>query len=192
MKYKHILALDPSGNFNEGKGTTGWVLLNYKETLVARGSISAEDYQCPEEYWDAHKELIEYNYEKYGNTLIVVIEDYVLYRDRAANQTNSRMETCRLLGLILWTCWQLQVPYTLQLASSVKHRWSDELLEREHIIFKDRGKYVHTKSGLSLSLLHTRDAFRHAMHYAVCRNEDERPRRYKQWKGAFNGRKSNY
>ena len=192
MKYKHILALDPSGNFNEGKGTTGWVLMNYKETLIARGSILAENYQCAEHYWDAHKELIEYNYDKYGDDLIVVVEDYVLYRDRSANQTNSKMETCRLLGVILWTCWYYKIPYSLQLAASVKHRWSDELLERERILYKHRGKYVHTESGLSMDVIHTRDAFRHAIHYAVCRNQTEKKPIHKQSKGAFNGRRSNY
>lgn len=192
MKYKHILALDPSGNFKEGKGTTGWVLMNYKETLVARGSLSAKDYQCAEHYWDAHKELIEYNYKKYGNGLIVVIEDYVLYRDRSSSQTNSQMETCRLIGLLLWTCWYLKIPYSLQLAASVKHRWSDELLEREGILYKQHGKYAHATSGLSMDLIHTRDAFRHAIHYVVCRNKEERITRKSQWKGAFNERRSNY
>lgn len=189
MKYKHILAFDPSGNFNEGKGTTGWVLMNYKEKLIARGYLSAENYKCPEEYWDAHKKLIEFNYEKYGDSLIVVIEDYVLYRDKSISQANSKMETCRLLGLIQWVCWNNRIPYTLQLASSVKHRWSDDLLEREKIIFKDRGKYMHTESGISLSLLHTRDAFRHAIHYIICRNKEET----KIAKGGYrNVRQSNY
>ena len=192
MKYKHILALDPSGNFKEGKGTTGWVLMNYKETLVARGTLSASNYKCAEQYWDAHKELIEYNYDKYGDGLIVVIEDYVLYRDRSSSQTNSQMETCRLIGLLLWTCWYLKIPYSLQLASAVKQRWSDELLEREGIFCKQRGKYIHIESGLSMDIVHTRDAFRHAIHYVVCRNKEEKKIRKSQWKGAFNARRSNY
>lgn len=192
MKYKHILALDPSGNYEEGKGTTGWVLIDHREHLVARSSLSAKNYQCAEHYWDAHKELIEYNYKLYGSSLIVVVEDYVLYRDRSANQTNSKMETCRLLGLILWTCWNYDIPYSLQLATSVKHRWSDSLLEREGIIHKERGRYIHTNSKLTLDLIHTRDAFRHAIHYAVCRNQEKKKIHNRSWKGAYNERRSNY
>lgn len=189
-KYKYILALDPSGNFTEGKGTTGWVLMDWTEKLIARGHLAAENYLCTEQYWDAHKELIEYNYRKYKNDLIIVIEDYVLYRDRASNQTNSKMETCRLLGLIQWTCWYLKIPYTLQLASAVKHRWSDDLLKREGIL---TDRLTHCPSGLSMSLVHTRDAFRHAIHYVVCRNYEEKPKRTNSLlKGAYNGRRSNY
>ena len=157
MRYKYIFALDPSGNWNEGKGTTGWVLMDCKERLLERGYITAKQYECPGE-------------------LIVVMEDYVLYRERSREQTNSRMETCRLLGLLQWYCWKLKQPYTIQMASAVKHRWSDELLIREHIVYKNNKDIVHTESNLSLGLIHTRDAFRHALHYAVCRNAG--PREY--------------
>lgn len=190
--YKHILALDPSGNFHEGKGTTGWVLMNYKEKLIARGYISAKNYSCPEEYWDAHINLIEQNHKKYGDTLIVVMEDYVLYRDKATNQTNSKIETCRLLGVLQHTCWKLKQPYSMQLAASVKQRWSDDLLFREHIIFRDKRNIIHTDSGMSLGLVHTRDAFRHAMHYIVCRNNDSKPTYKPHTKGAYNNVRSNY
>lgn len=191
MLYKHILAIDPSGSFNEGKGTTGWVIMNYKEKLIAAGTISAKDYKCPEEYWNAHVQLIERNQLHYGDSLIVVIEDYRLYGDKARSQTNSQMETCRLLGVLLWTCWRLQQPYTLQLASSVKQRWSDDLLLREHIFFKDRKGIVHTDSGKPMRTPHVRDAFRHAQHYIVCRNANRSTyNRYK--KGAFRNVRSNY
>ena len=170
--YNYILAFDPSGSFKEGKGTTGWVLMDKDERLLERGYIPATDYKCPEAYWNNHVVVLEKYHERYKGQLIVVIEDYVLYRDRSASQTNSQMETCRLLGVLLWKCWQLHQPYTLQLASSVKHRWSDELLIRENILYYDEKHNLrHTQSGLSVALIHTRDAFRHALHYAVCRNK---------------------
>lgn len=191
MNYKHILAIDPSGNWHEGKGTTGWVLMNYKEKLIASGQISANDYRCPEEYWNEHVKLIERNQLKYGDSLIVVIEDFRLYSNKAKNQTNSQMETCRLIGVLQWICWKLKQPYSLQLASSVKHRWSDDLLLREHILFKDRYGLVHTDSGKPMKVEHIRDAFRHAIHYIVCRNNNKS--KYKQYKkGAFNNVRSNY
>ncbi len=181
-KYEYILAFDPSGNFNEGKGTTGWVLMDARERLVARGYISAEDYECAEDYWNAHIELIRYNHKKYGTNLIVVIEEYVLYRERSLNQTNSKMETCRLIGAMQYICWKLKQDYSMQLASEVKNRWSDELLLREQILYRNRGNLIHTDSNLSLGLSHTRDAFRHATHFAVCKNKD-RPKRKTNNKG---------
>jgi hypothetical protein len=177
--YRYILAFDPSGSFNEGKGTTGWVLMDSDERLLERGYISAEQYNCPEAYWNNHIVVLEKYWKRYQGNLIVVIEDYVLYRDRSDSQTNSQMETCRLIGVLLWKCWQLRQPYTLQLASMVKNRWSDELLFREGIIYRDGRNIIHRQSGISLGLIHTRDAFRHAQHYAVCRNHKiDRPKKY--------------
>lgn len=165
-KYDYILALDPSGNFSEGKGTTGWVLLTADEELLATGTISAKDYKCAEEYWDEHIELIKYYRKKFDN-IIVVIEDYILYKNRSKNQTNSRIETCRLIGVIQHYCWRIKQDYSMQLAVTVKDRWSDDILRNENIITKG---YLHKQSKLSLKIGHIRDAFRHAIHYAVCRN----------------------
>ena len=189
MKYKYIFAFDPSGNFTEGKGTSGWVLMDWKENLLERGYISAHDYDCPEAYWQAHVDLI-YKYNRnYRGDLIIVMEEYVLYRDRSADQTNSKMETCRLLGILQYHCWRLKQPYSMQLAASVKHRWSDELLCREGIIRKEGRGYVDNKSNMNISLIHTRDAYRHAIHYVITRNK-ERGKFYKPIPRDF--RKSNY
>lgn len=180
-KYKHILALDPSGNFDEGKGTTGWVLMNYKEKLIASGAISANDYRSKEEYYEAILELIDKNHIKYRTGgFILVMEEYVLYRDKAVTQTNSKMETCRLLGIIQQHCWRCDIDYTMQLASMVKHRWSDELLLREGIFYSDNRGIRHTESNYWMNTLHVRDAFRHAIHYCLCRNETPKKPEYKK------------
>ena len=187
-KYKYILALDPSGNFTEGKGTTGWVLLSANEQLLAKGHISAKKYNCAEEYWDEHIALIKYYHNKYEQQLIVVIEDYILYKNRSKNQTNSKIETCRLLGVLQHYCWRIKQDYSMQLAATVKTRWSDDILLHEGILYKRKSDLIHKKSGLFLSLEHTRDAFRHAIHYAVCRNHTkERNRR-----NYGNAKQSNY
>lgn len=191
MKYKHVLAIDPSGNFIEGKGTTGWVVMNYKQKLIALGQIAAKNFTTPEKYWNAHLDLIQRNYEHYGNNLIVVIEDYRLYAERAKNQTNSQMETCRLIGLLQWFCWKLNQPYELQLASMVKSRWNDELLLRECILFKDRRGLKHTESNKPMYTMHLRDAFRHATHYIVCRNGNK-TYKSKKYKGAYGNVQSRY
>ena len=47
-----ILAIDPSGNFTEGKGTTGWSLLDENMKILACGQILANNYKCKEAYWD--------------------------------------------------------------------------------------------------------------------------------------------
>lgn len=197
MSYRYILALDPSGNWEEGKGTTGFVIMDWNENLIQRGYIAAADYKCPEEYWQAHIDLLFANYKRYKGDLIVVIEDYVLYRDRSLDQTNSKMETCRLLGILQWQCYKLHQPYTMQLAASVKQRWADDLLIREGILRREGGKLIHSKSNLSLSLIHTRDAFRHAIHYAVCRNKKpaykpERPKIYRKIPKFNYPQRSNY
>ena len=53
------------------------------------------------------------------------MEDYVLYADKAKTQINSKMETCRLLGIMQNHCDTLKIPYRLELASAVKNRWED-------------------------------------------------------------------
>lgn len=175
-KFKHILALDPSGNFEEGKGTTGWVLMNYKEKLIASGAIAAKDFKSKEEYYNAIIELIDRNHIRYyENGFVVVIEDYVLYRDKAITQTNSKMETCRLLGIIQQHCWQYNIRYSMQLATTVKHRWSNELLLREKILYEDRDGLHHTETKYWMNVPHILDAFRHAIHFCICRNEDIGP-----------------
>lgn len=195
-KYEYILALDPSGSYTEGKGTTGYVLINADEKLIETGALSAKHYKCAEEYWDAHAALIKYFHEKYKKNLIVIIEEYILYRERSRNQTNSKMETCRLIGVIQHTCWKLKQDYSMQLAAAVKTRWSDELLQREQIIYKSNGSFYHTASNKSLKLKHIRDAFRHAIHYAVCKNKEFPSKGVKNYgknnKGYNKYKRSNY
>ena len=77
--YKTILSLDPSGNFNEGKGTTGWCIWDCeKNCILNAGSIAASDYPSMEKYWDEQVFLIKKflgTYSKPG----IVVEDYKLY-----------------------------------------------------------------------------------------------------------------
>ncbi len=190
-KFQYILAMDPSGNFMEGRGTTGWVLIDKDENILDTGVIKAANFNRPEEYWNAHKNLIEYYNNKYEASMIVVLEDYILYGNRSRSQTNSKMETCRLLGMLQWYCWKMRQPYALQRATEVKSRWADDILEYDGIIRKQGRFWVHTASGIYLNPDHKRDAFRHAIHYANCRNTDQK-RKDRQNKGAFGNKRSNY
>lgn len=169
-RYDYILAIDPSGNFNEGHGTTGWSLIDYNTNLIECDYISAIGYDCSEEYWNAHVELITKFSQKYHKKLMVVIEDYKLYQNRSQSQINSKMETCRLIGLLQWHCWKLGQPYTLQMATQVKNRWSDKVLFTDNIIYREGNKIIHNPSKKPITLCHIRDSFRHAMHYATFKN----------------------
>ena len=91
MNSRYVLALDPSGAYKEGKGTTGWCLFDNETKQIAKfGVIKAENYSCQFHYWDAHISLID---SLSGYNPDVVIEDYLLYNNRAEAQTNSRLET---------------------------------------------------------------------------------------------------
>lgn len=172
----HILAIDPSGNFHEGKGTTGWVLMQLPNKLVARGCIHATEYNSIEEYWNAHTKLIQYNIKRHKKHLIVILEDYILYENRAENQINSQIETCRLLGLLQWYCWKNKQEYILENASLVKTRWSDRILLEKGIIKATKGKYIHCRSNYEMNN-HTRDALRHALYYISRRHKKPIPKK---------------
>ena len=67
MKYRYIIALDPSGNFEEGKGTTGFSLFSCdkKEIIFTRITIKASDYKSKEDYWHAHINILKESLQLY-------------------------------------------------------------------------------------------------------------------------------
>lgn len=144
-----ILAIDPSGSFKEGSGTTGWSILTKKDNVVevvAYGELKASDFDKPIEYWDAHCALIDaYTVDR------VVFESYILYAAKAKAQINSEMETCQLIGIIKHFCYVNNIPCEDRTASMVKNRWSDRILEHKGICI----------TGLSG---HVKDSIRHGMH----------------------------
>ena len=75
--YDYILAFDPSGNFNEGKGTTGYCIFDTNNMVIVEvGFLSASQYDSMESYWKAHINLLLDTVERFPSTLIV-IEDYL-------------------------------------------------------------------------------------------------------------------
>jgi len=172
MNYDYILALDPSGSYHEGKGTTGWNVYSCLDRRVIHaGSITAKDYTCMEAYWDAQLALIAKYHERFKDRLVVVIEDYLLYATQAQNQINSRMETCKLIGAIQHYCWICKIPYVMQTAREVKARWTDDILTYKHII-KKRGKNFYVPINMKTKITHhCIDSIRHSVHYATFKNE---------------------
>lgn len=163
---RYILAFDPSGNFNEGKGTTGWCLYDTEtKKIVKFGAIKASKYESPMEYWSAHIKLID---DLVGYALTVVIEDYLLYSNRADSQINSRFETPKLIGMLQYELYMRGIKTVFQTASLVKNRWTDAILVHKGLIRQQGGSYYLAETKLSD---HSRDAIRHAVHYATFRKD---------------------
>ena len=171
---RYVLALDPSGNFLEGKGTTGWCVfdcLDDRVTIV--GEIAAATVLSFEEHWAAHLALIDSVVTRYGvENVHIVIEDYLLYHSKAQSQTNSRMETPQLLGVLKFHCWMNSIDYSLQTANEVKERWANEVLQHKGYIKKDGRGYESPLGHKPLSR-HSADAVRHAVHFATFKNAKE-------------------
>lgn len=167
--YKHILALDPSGNWREGKGTTGFCLLTVNSKHKEVHAISAMDYDRPEAYWDAHIKYID-SIRKNRKSLILVIEDYLLYASKASNQINSRMETPKLIGILQHYCYANNIPYCIEPASAVKTRWTNDILAYKKFIERKNNAWYMGATRLSK---HHLDAVRHAVHYMTFLNGKE-------------------
>lgn len=167
-----ILAFDPSGNWLEGKGTTGWCVYNTADQKIARaGNISASKYACPERYWQEHVKLLDECYNRYKNKMVVVIEDYVLYASKAQNQINSKLETPRLIGILQLWCFNHSVYTIIEPASLVKARWTNEILHYKGYIKKSGKSYVIPNVDANVTR-HCLDAVRHAVHVATFKMEE--------------------
>lgn len=165
-----ILAVDPSGNFNEGKGITGWLMLcEETDNIVKFGAIDASTSLSAFEHWDKHIDLIK-NLNNDFKGLIVVIEDYILYENKASSQVNSRFETIKLIGIIEYFCKQNNIPLYFQTAVSVKRRWKNFLLEKKgyvklQIYKKETTSYETVYINGYKVNNHVVDALRHAVHF---------------------------
>lgn len=172
--YNSILALDPSGNFHEGKGTTGWCIFDCAAMRVVKwGYIEASKFKSMEAYWDAHIALITKYITKHQNkpgSAGIVIEDYLLYGTKAQDQVNSRMETPKVIGLMQYWCYKNKQEYHMQPASMVKTRWSNDILSHKDYIRKvEKGFRIPGLPGILNR--HCIDSIRHAVHYATFSNK---------------------
>ena len=171
MNYEHILAIDPSGNFEEGKGTTGTCLFNCVLNKITNlVDIHASHYSSKEEYWQRHLDFIRDVCKTFSNTT-VVIEDFTLDPRRAMQQSHSKMETPKIIGILQLYCQQNDIPYKMQRAVEVKNRWADHILEFKKYIVKKNRMYYLPESTKPISR-HCKDAIRHAVHYATFYNKE--------------------
>ena len=172
--YLYTIGMDPSGAYHEGKGTTGWCVLNNRTNeLLEVGTLSAKDYPTDNEYWKAHTNLIRSLARKYGHSTALSIEDYILYKNQAMAQVNSQMETVQLLGIIKQFCFDFNVPCFLRPAVAVKTRWKDEILVYKNIIIKKGSRYIARCRPDRALCDHERDSIRHAVHFNTFENYEE-------------------
>ena len=95
----------------------------------------------------------------------------MLYKSKAEAQTNSKMETPKLIGVIEFYCTKHAIPYILQPAHEVKNRWNNVILMYKKYIKKEGRNFY---AGLLYQKKvdkHAIDAIRHAVHYATFKNK---------------------
>lgn len=154
-----ILAIDPSGEFTKGKGTTGFCLYDVEKGSFELFEIKANDYESRASYF-------------YGICMTattkgvktIIVEDYFLYNNAkisANSQTNSLLETPRLLGALEYEAHNTYTDIVFQRAN-IKTRFTDEILVKMGLLEKRGNKYYANGKPTND---HQRDALRHALYY---------------------------
>lgn len=156
-----VLCFDPSGNWSEGKGHTGWALFDGSGELLKFGDIAAEDYESTERYWYAHKELMDELDIHYLRFDKIVCESYRLQSGKALQQSWSSMETSQLIGFLRMDAWDRDVDWIFQDPKD-KVSVADPILVRLGVFELKGGK--HYCQGKPTNL-HMRDAIRHGIFY---------------------------
>lgn len=151
-----LLSFDPSGNYDEGKGTTGYGISTDGHMPHKLGDIAAGSFESKHAYWFAHRELIEKVFPD-----IIVIESYRLFGHKAKEQTGSSLETPQLIGYMEMVAYEFKIPVVFQ-DPSTKSRHTDDILIKSGVIEKRGNKYFYKGE---LTNLHKRDALRHALYY---------------------------
>lgn len=151
-----VVAVDPSGNFTEGKGTTGIAVLSDGYPIVLT-DVKAEDYDSAPQYWKAVLGRI-FSLEPD----VVVVEEYPLYSHKANTQSWSKLETPQLIGCLRLWFHIRDIPVVFQTASQVKNRWNDDILVRKGYLERKGNRLLF--DGVPTNT-HKRDALRHGIHY---------------------------
>lgn len=148
-----FIVIDPSGNFNEGKGITGYAIFE-DNVLKDFGHVKSEDYQNQMEYW---KDILDIA-QDYST---IVCESYKLQPTKSMAQSWSTLETPQLIGVLRYMCWQENIKIVFQ-DPSCKIRFSDDILINLSI-FERKNKIYYCKERKTND--HMRDAIRHGFYY---------------------------
>lgn len=164
------IAIDPSGNFEEGKGHTGIAVITDNDwENVEVFSISAKNFDSRFEYWT---KIIAEMIHLSARDANVVIESYVTRMNGFT--IGKQAETAMLIGALIWHLDSIGVPYTFQAPSAAKTRFKDELLPKYYPKLQldtSTGKSRYLYNGKLISD-HIRDAMKHLLYF----------KRYKEYK----------
>jgi len=173
MSKRYVIGIDPSGSFKEGKGTTGWCVLDTASRWVVNSmETRARPFNTAEDYWQAHLDLLDSLKSEYDRDIVLSIEDYLLYGSKAKSQTNSTMETSQLIGILKMWAKVNRIPYTIRPAVIAKKRWTNKIMEHKGYITKFGKGYMNSQKQPLVS--HTLDAMRHALHCMYFENKEEK------------------
>lgn len=155
-----IIAIDPSGSFNEGKGKTGIAFNRSECDKVTFASIEAKNYRSRHQYW---KSIIDVILDMHPD--VVIIETFVI---RSNGFLIGKMpETPMLIGALVWALENNGINYVFQSPSQAKTRFKDAYLGKyiENYEIKDtaRGKLYFLNGKLTND--HIRDAIKHLLYY---------------------------
>ncbi len=115
MTEPYYLSIDP------GK-TSGWVTWDSNGNMLKQGQTKG-----PIEFESLLEELSD-------SVRVAVVEDFTLYRSHALQQSGSKMETSKLIGVIESWCRRNDVNLVMQPASilSIAQLWSGVKMPKNH------------------------------------------------------------
>ena len=153
--------VDPSGDFEKGKGHTGIACMQDDDwNSLEISSIYAGSFRTRHDYWKAIIDKVT-SYERTDN-LRVIIESFVI---RSNGFLIGKMpETIQLIGALVYQLEELGIQYSFQSPSQAKSRFKDELLpdyipdleRRSNGFYYLKGKIIND---------HVRDALKHLLFY---------------------------
>lgn len=159
LRRDNIVAVDPSGNFENGKGHTGIasaVLYDWDHVHVK--DVSAKKYNTCHEYWKA-----VYNAILDEHPSIVVIEKYVVRNNGFT--IGKSPETAMLIGMLQYALEEIGIPVIFQSPSQAKTRFKDNVLLKlfKGITYDEVPKRYKVNGKVCND--HERDAMRHLAYY---------------------------
>jgi hypothetical protein len=156
-----LCVIDPSGNFNSGKGKTGVSYIIYDDEknelmwdTLRLDTVSAKDYKSRHEYW---AEIMK----KAHGANQVIIESFMIRTDGFLMGTMP--ETIMLIGALTWELEKDKIPYIFQTPSQAKVRFKDEILLRKvpNMTYLNNRYYLNGK----MTNDHVRDSLKHLLYY---------------------------
>lgn len=155
-----VIAIDPSGNFTDGKGITGVAIAEVNEDTIDFDTLEFKDiravsFQNRHDYWKAIIDLITPD-------SVVVIEKFQIRNNGFT--VGSAPETLMLIGVLIYTCENLGVKYVLQLPTVAKTRYKDNIIQLKvpKLIKTTNGRWYFKTKMLND---HKIDALRHLLYY---------------------------